>query len=795
MHLNRARRRGLPGAAAALALLLAASAALAQEKKDEPPVPVPAPPPAAPGEKIVSFTSPREGWTLLALLEAVNRQTDRSVIYDSDIKAKVEKKKIEFMGTHSVPTSRLFDWLQGVLSFESYILIPIGPAGYEQWMVVDVTNPAIRSRPTYVREGELDLWKDRDGVYIVATLRVKNLDAADLNRARTGLQQLLTTTNTIGRINEVPGQNAFIIADFAPVVYACKKLLEAMDVPILENKQVLERVQIQYALASDMAQMLNDLLSNVTAAGQPRRPVNPQQPQLKPDPQIIDDNRSNSLILYAVPEDIAKIKDLIAQLDTPYRGKNKIHFLPLKYQEVEDVQPILQELISGTASSSSAGRTGSTRTSRSSRSRTSPSVPGNPNPQTPFGGVSAGEGEPVIIADEKNNSLIIHATDDQFADLTELIALLDRPRKQVLIETALIELSVSDTSEFGFDLFGVGERIAIDTNGDGEVDTLTDTRSFFGTSYFGNSGIATTNVNGVEVPVAVSPTLEPNSLSPGLTAGIIKNGRIPVIFKALQTQIPAKILTMPSIVTSDNQSATIKTTETIPYKTVTTTTANSTESFSTVPVETNLTISPSISADEFLRLHISQQVSSIKGQAPGQPPQTTTRNIETELLVPNAATVVLGGLIDSKERETRSGVPFLMDIPVLGFLFQKSVKAVDKTNLYLFVTPTIMKDLATFTDYHRISWEKKVQQDKLFGEAVDLLGTKFLGDSAPRSAGDAVNRIDAAGTLDAYRYGGEPTDAERVEGARRAWEEMERERARKAAEAPPSPPVLPEGPK
>ena len=795
MPLNRLRR-SVVAAAAGLCLLLApAASAFAQEKKDDAPILPPPPPAANPGEKTLDFQCPSGGMTLLALLESVNNQSNRSVLFDSEIQKKIEGRKILFMGTYRIPRSRLFDWLQGVLSFQNYILIPIGPTGHEQWMVVDVTNPTIRSRPTYVAEEDLDAWKDRDGVYIVSTLRVKNLDAGDLQRARTGIQQLLTTTATIGRINEVPGQNAFIIADFAPVVYASKRLLEAMDVPITANQQVLERVIIQFALASDMESMLTDLLSGVTPQGQPRRPVNPQQPQVKPDPQIIADNRTNSLILYAVPEDIVKIKDLIAQLDTEFRGKSRIHFRTLMYQEAEDVQGLLQELISGTGSSSSgSSRTSSNRSnSRTSRNRTSPN-PGNPQQPNAFGS-TPNEGEPIILADVKNNSLIVHATEDQYKDLTELIDRLDRPRKQVLIETALMELTVGDQLDLGVDLFGVSDKVAIDTNGDGEVDTFTDSRQYFATSFFNNSTIAKTSVNGVDVPVGVSP-----NIGQGLTAGIFKNGRIPMIFHALQSRSPTKLLTMPSIVTSDNQSATIKTTDKIPYKTTTFVGPNSTptESFEEVSAETNLTISPSISADDFLRLHIDQQVASFGSPpAPGQRPPSTTRNIVTELMVPNKATVVLGGLIQSQEGSVRSGIPFLMDIPLLGNLFQNSTKKQTRTNLYLFVTPTIMSDLTSFSDYHKVTWDKKLQQNELYGEDVKLLGTNFLGPNVPRSAKDAVLRIDASGSLDAYRYGGEPSETERVDGARRAWEEMQREkeekekRERTGASPSPAPPPSP----
>jgi general secretion pathway protein D len=768
------------------------------------PAPIQAPPmqPGKPGGENISITPPKGGFSLTDLLEGVNRQVGRSVIYDSNIKKKMDTFKIEFVGSYSIPKSRLFDWLQGVLSFSQFILIPIGPEGAEQWMVVDLVNQAIRSRPTYVREEDLDLWKDRDGVYIVCTLRAKNLDQNDSQRARTAIQQLLTTSANIGRINEVPGQNAFVIADFAPVVYASKKLLDAMDIPILQNKQVLERITIQYALASDMESMLNDLIQGVSSNGQPRRPVNqPAQLLVKPDPQIIADNRTNSLILYAVPDDVEKLKALVAQLDTEYRGKSKIHFRMLKYQEAGDVQSILQELISGTASSSSSSSSSRNSINRSMRSNTtrgrSSGAPtgGQPAPQ-PFGGGGAGEGEPVIIADEKNNSLIIHATEDQYLDLTALIDKLDRPRKQVLIETALMELSVGDSLSYGMDLFSVSDKIAVDTTGDGVVDTFTNAKSFFGTSFFNNSTIATQNVNGVNVPIGVSP-----NITPGFTAGIFNNGRIPMILHALQSRTPAKILTMPSIVTSDNQSATIKTTDTVPFQTTTFVGPNSTPttSFDEVSAETSLTISPSISADDFLRLNIKQQVTSFRSAPAGSRPPTTSRDIETELMVPNAATVVLGGIVSSQETETLSGIPILMDIPILGFLFRSTSNSLQKTNLFLFVTPTIMNDLKSFSDFHRVTWEKKLEQDKLFGEEVELLGTKFLGPKVPRSAQDAMEWIDDSGNLDAYRYRGEPSDSERVDGARKAWEDLREERKteeqkakaevqRAAGEAPPAPP-------
>jgi hypothetical protein len=98
-----------------------------------------------------------------------------------------------------------------------------------------------------------------------------------------------------------------------------------------------------------------------------------------------------------------------------------------------------------------------------------------------------------------------------------------------------------------------------------------------------------------------------------------------------------------------------------------------------------------------------------------------------------------------------------------------------------------MNDLKSFSDFHKLTWEKKIQAEKLFGEEVDLLGTKFLGPDVPRSALEAVLRIDGSGALDAYRYGVEPSEAERLDSTRRAWERMQREKDAKDAKDAPAP--------
>jgi general secretion pathway protein D len=495
-----------------------------------------------------------------------------------------------------------------------------------------------------------------------------------------------------------------------------------------------------------------------------------------------------------------KIEALIKELDIPSRARGRLHFRALHHTDAGEMAQLLDDLINNTSSSGGGSIGGSTRpsTSRNSTSR-------NRNTPTPQGTAPAGggalsgsavEGQPVIIADPKSNSLIIQASPTQWETLDDLIHKLDRSRPQVLIETSLVELSLSNQLDVGVELFSTQDNVAIDTDGDGTADTITNERSMFGNTGFGLSEIISTDVNGVQVPVNKSPII-----GQGFTAGIFKNGRLPFILNAFQSSGRARILTQPSLVTNDNEEAAITLERKTSFReTVSDNTNTSTNSFKEVTATTELQISPHISSDNYLRLEITQSVSNFGNRPqPDAPPDTITRQVNTNVTLPDTYTVVLGGLIQEEERSSVSKVPILGDLPIIGFFFRQTQDQSNPSHLFLFVTPHILRDTERFSDYHKMSWEKKLLQDDLFQAEVEFPGRKFAGPDISPSATNKLRLLEESGELDAGRLKAPLTEEERIKSAQDALKAADKEKAKEKPpekgpddKEPPPPPPAPE---
>jgi type II secretion system protein D len=754
------------------ALAIAAPAALAQAKpEDKPPepapgAPAPAPgaPPAAPAKTAKSPVRlmPKEGgWKIEELFDSINKTTGISILYDSG-NATFKQAKVEFVGQHVIEEDQLFDWLQAVLSYRKLVLVPVGPKSpdeKQQWFVMDQADPNLKSRPVYIKETEIDDYADRDGLYVVTTLTLQNI--TDTTRVRNALSPLSTATAGIGRIQDIAGSRALIVGDFAPVVAAMKKLLQYIDVQNPKTDPRMEVVPLNYEVASELEPIITDLIQ-ASDAGQQRAPRQQGQPEEEPEPKIIADNRLDALIIYATDAPMKKIKDLIVRLDIPSQARGRLHFRPLRHTDADDMAKLLDDLISSTSSTSSGTFAGSSRPRTNSNTRTpvrsNTGTNNQPNQGGALGGTSAIEGAPVIISDPKSNSLIVQASPTQWGLIDQLITKLDQARPQVLIETSLVELSLQDNLDIGVELFGAGSDIVV-KDAAGNPIGISDNTNGFGNTSFGRSSVISTDVGGVQVPVNKSPII-----TTGFTAGIFKNGKLPFVLNAFQSSGRARILTQPSLVTNDNEQATISLEHQTSFKqTVRDNTNTSTDSFQQVTATSELSISPHISSDDYLRLDIQQTVSNfVQGSGiGGAPPDQTTRKIDTHVTLPDTYTVVLGGIITEDESSTVSKVPILGDIPVIGFFFRQTHDSSNPSHLFLFVTPHILRDTERFSDYHRLTWEKKLLQDDLFGSEVVFPGKHWAGPEVPRTAQSKLKLLEDSGELDAGRLKAPPTEEER----------------------------------
>ena len=137
-------------------------------------------------------------------------------------------------------------------------------------------------------------------------------------------------------------------------------------------------------------------------------------------------------------------------------------------------------------------------------------------------------------------------------------------------------------------------------------------------------------------------------------------------------------------------------------------------------------ISPSISASGYLRLNVALEVATFQGQASGAiPPPRLTRTINTQVNVPNGDTMVVGGIIVDNKVRTRSMIPWLGDIPLLGALFRRDSDSDNRTTLYFFVTPHILRD-PNFSDLAEMSYKKKLlAAERIEADRVRIIDPNF----------------------------------------------------------------------
>jgi general secretion pathway protein D len=354
----------------------------------------------------------------------------------------------------------------------------------------------------------------------------------------------------------------------------------------------------------------------------------------------------------------------------------------------------------------------------------------------------------------------------------------------VLIEAALVELSLDDSFRFAIEIAG------LDDTGLGDHGPA----SGFGATSFGLTEFFDRDGDGVFTD-RLPPFVGEGGPAPGgVIGGIFAAGQVPLIYNALETVKKTKILQLPSIVTSDNQEATIEVKDEQPVTESTVTSGGNTNAGfgGFEEAGTTLSISPHIANDQFLLLNITLDVSGFQG-APriiGNaqiPAERFTRRIQTTVTIPDRHTVILGGLIGTNHTSTVDRVPFLGEIPILGELFKGTSKSNVETNLFLFVTPTILRNTdPTFSDYDRVTCDRKRKADELIG-VVDIPFANFVGcrtgrciDPATgmvRGSGSASDRLDRAGMLEATRF-------QNVDPDRLAAEALARRRALREGGAP-----------
>jgi type II secretory pathway component GspD/PulD (secretin) len=326
-----------------------------------------------------------------------------------------------------------------------------------------------------------------------------------------------------------------------------------------------------------------------------------------------------------------------------------------------------------------------------------------------------------VIADARTSQLLVVATDPEQTSVDTLVAQLDKPTRQVLIETKLVEVSSAPTTSRGVDWTGTlaAQHVSF---GNGTIDpsqsqnTIT-TPGGFTTHSVSTPGGGHTVASSYTVPSTVSgkiaQILGTGGWSASTAAGLIpataflNSDGLSAVLSFLNSSFDAQVFSTPRVVTLDNQTAHIEVIRTFPILSIAGGTANSGGSASVTysNIGTILDVTPRISANDKIWLNIIPEVSSHFGdetvtQQGGASGVSSTfsvpifdrRKIQSQVMIPNGNTLVMGGLVQDNPNATYTKVPFLGDIPGLGWAFHSENKTMTKDNLIIFLTPTIVRD-------------------------------------------------------------------------------------------------------
>lgn len=452
--------------------------------------------------------------------------------------------------------------------------------------------------------------------------------------------------------------NTLIVVDLAANRQRILEIIKELDVESTASQITVHR--LSFATAGEIAKKITTALGTTAKAKSPG----------KGRAKVIPDERTNALIIVGNDLYIKRVKQLVAELDIESPpGREEVHVIYLKYANAEELGGVINNLAA--AAKKNAKKKGKKAT------------------------VSFGSENITVTADKATNSLLITASPEDFETVKNIVDKLDIRRKQVFVEALIFEISTDDTQKFGV-----------------EWRTTSDfTKS-------GIQGIGGTNFGSIN-SVAVNPLTAGQGLVLGVVDGTINFAgkeflNIGGLVQALQLESGINILSTPNILTTDNEEAEIFVGEEVPFikSTVQSASGDPIENIERKKVGMTLRITPQINDSDYIRLKIFQEMSSISATqlAKARDIITFERRAETTVIVKNHQNIIIGGLIRDDYQDVISKVPFLGDLPIIGWLFKSTERKKSKTNLLIFLTPHIIEEAE---DLDKITEKKRQLMESL----------------------------------------------------------------------------------
>ncbi len=608
------------------------------------------------------FTVNLKDTDIQELIKFVAEATGTTIVVDPSVKGKVK-----VVSSKPVSREELYELFLSILEVHGYTAVRSGG------VIRVIQNKDARSAPVLVRDGNTGKPSDE---YVTEVIKLDNISAAKL------IPVLRPLVPQQAHMAAYAPSNAIIISDLSSNIDRIRNIIERMDKSAVQQTDI---VRLKYGVAENVVSMLDQLAKSEA-----------KQSGGESEVLLVADSRTNSVLVSGDELERARIRTLVEYLDTPLEQSGNVKVVYLEYAQASEIADVLTRVMQN------INRLDTSEGAKKPRS----------------------DNSATIEADEGTNSLIITADTDEMAAIEAVIQRLDIRRAQVLVEAIIVEMEVINGQDLGIQwLFAdssgaFGSNInASDARARNIADAILPSDDTTTDISLGGLAGALANTGGT--------TLGWGQISDSLTMA--------VILSALNEQNNANILSTPSLLTLDNQEAYITVGQNVPFVTGSYTNTGAGGDGAQNPFQTiqrenvgiTLTVTPHINEGDSVVLDIVQEVSSLSGlSAVASDLITNERKIQTKVLAQDNRVVVLGGLIKDDVQDGTQKVPLLGDIPFLGRLFRTDAVQTTKTNLLIFIRPTIIRDNEALAGASAEKYRYIREQQMLRREQ----GLEFFGD-------------------------------------------------------------------
>ncbi len=626
-----------------------------------------------------------------AFIDDVAKVTGASFVIDPRVQGKVS-----VVSDRPLSRTAYFELFLATMRANGYVAVPMGQGQYR-------VQPAEAGAGSGTREGSR---------FATAVVPLTHIDAQS---AVESLRPLLSRNGTAAANR---AGNAVIVADFADNIARARAALREID----RDRTNAVVVPLKNAGARDLAQSLAQLMQAGTG------------PDARSGVSVVPVDGSNALALRGEPGQVAKVAAMARELDARAIDGSEIRVVFMRHADAAAIMPVLQQLMGQqptiTASAAAAPQLAGTPFGGAGQQQAQPAAA--PAPAAASLGVAAGpQGKKAIIARyEGANAIIISAAADIQRQLGEVIRQLDTQRAQIQVEAIIVEISDSAAQQLGVQWLLAdpdGSRPFLSTNFSNAAPNLLAIAG----AVAGAQGTIPPSAGLAFEKAAVESLLGTTGGTAGFGGRVFGNTLFGFVVNAVKNDGDSNVLSTPSIMTLDNQPARILVGQEIPVTTGEALGQNLDNSFRTVQrqdVGIQLSVKPQINAGGSVTLTIKQVVSSIAQTIDDRDFVLNKREIETAVTVGDGQILALGGLLDDNERKSLQKVPLLGDIPGLGALFRSNTKTRSKTNLMVFIRPTIVRDRAEGDAITAARWdsvrEAQIRRDGF--PSLDALAYDYL---------------------------------------------------------------------